>query len=298
MKILVTGSRGQLGYELQQFAASFPQGRFVFVDIDELDITDGDEVMEFVSLHRPEFIINTAAYTAVDRAEDEPVAAERVNAFAVGHLVKAAFSVNAYLLHVSTDYVFDGKKTEPYVETDAVNPLSVYGRTKLEGERAVQSYKRGIVVRTSWLYSSTGNNFVRTMLRLGGERDSVRVVNDQVGSPTYAADLAAALLRIVAKVAVQPGLFEAGIFHYTNAGACSWYEFAEKIMHGGQCDCRVEPCTTEDYPTKARRPAHSVLGCGKIQRVYDVVAPAWDDALKRCLKAIIAKQDAGKNENL
>ncbi|MDR1680803.1 MAG: dTDP-4-dehydrorhamnose reductase [Prevotellaceae bacterium] len=294
MKILVTGSKGQLGYALQSLAAHFPQWRFVFVDIDELDITAGDEVMEFTGLHRPDIIINTAAYTAVDKAEDEPAAAEQVNAFAAGNLVKAAFAVNAYLLHISTDYVFDGEATAPYQETDAVNPLSVYGRTKLEGERAVLSYNRGMVVRTSWLYSPGGNNFVRTMLRLGCEQDHLRVVADQTGSPTFAADLAVALLRITEQIAAEPKRFDAGIFHYANAGACSWYEFAKKIMHWGKCSCRVEPCTTADYPTKARRPRNSVLDCNKIQRVYGVAIPAWEDALKRCLKAMNAPQSASE----
>jgi dTDP-4-dehydrorhamnose reductase len=297
MKILVTGSNGQLGYELRQLATQFPQGRFVFADIEELDITSSDEVMSFVCLHQPAFIINAAAYTAVDNAEDNPAAARQVNAVAVGHLVKAAFAVNAYLLHISTDYVFDGKKTTPYLETDAVNPLSVYGQTKLEGEHAVQSYKRGLVVRTSWLYSSVGTNFVRTMLRLGCERASVRVVSDQVGSPTYAADLAAALYRIIGQTAEQPALFVPGIFHYANANTCSWYEFAKKIMYWSKCACQVEPCTTDDYPTKARRPAHSMLDCGKIQQTYGVVAPLWENALRRCLKTLNGNPKAAKNEN-
>jgi dTDP-4-dehydrorhamnose reductase len=289
-KILVTGSKGQLGYELQQASVHFPQRSFLFVDIDELDITNRDEVREFVEQHRPQFIINAAAYTAVDAAEDNPALAEQVNAFAVGNLVTATFAVNAYLLHLSTDYVFDGRKTSPYVETDAVHPTSVYGATKLEGEQAVLSYNRGLIVRTSWLYSPVGNNFVRTMLRLGAERERVSVVADQVGSPTYAADLARALLHIVELVAEQPKRFVPGLFHYANAGACSWYEFAKQIMHTGKRRCRVGPCTTADYPTRAARPLYSVLECRKIRDTYGVDCPAWDDGLQRCFQAMNSQQ--------
>jgi dTDP-4-dehydrorhamnose reductase len=284
MKVLITGGKGQLGRALQAAAARFPQLSLLMTDVEELNITNRNEVAEFMELHRPAFIINAAAYTAVDKAEDERPLAELVNAVAVGNLVAAALPVNAYLLHVSTDYVFDGKKTTPYVETDPVNPLSVYGETKLEGEQAALSYKRGMVVRTAWLYSAAGANFLTTMLRLGAERKELKVVNDQFGSPTHAADLAEALLQIVAQVAEAPRRFTHGVFHYTNAGACSWYDFARLIMEKSQSACRVLPCTTAEYPTKAHRPQYSVLNCEKIKQVYGVTAPDWQDALLRELR--------------
>lgn len=279
MKILITGSKGQLGKALQAAAARFPQLALVATDVEELNITKRNEVIEFVELHRPGCIINAAAYTAVDKAEDERPLAELVNAVAVGYLVAAALPVGAYLLHVSTDYVFDGAKTTPYLETDPVNPLSVYGETKLEGEQAVLSYKRGMVVRTAWLYSAAGANFLTTMLRLGAERKELKVVNDQFGSPTSAGDLADALLQIAAQIADAPQRFTHGIFHYTNAGVCSWYDFARQIMENSKCPCRVLPCTTAEYPTKAHRPQYSVLNCEKIKNIYGVTTPSWQEAL-------------------
>ncbi|MDR3132959.1 MAG: dTDP-4-dehydrorhamnose reductase [Prevotellaceae bacterium] len=289
MKVLLTGSKGQLGSALQAAVARFPQLSLIVTDVEELNITNRNEVMEFVELHRPGFIINAAAYTAVDKAEDERPLAELVNAVAVGHLVAAALPVGAYLLHVSTDYVFDGSKTTPYLETDPVNPLSAYGETKLEGEQAALSYKRGMVVRTAWLYSPAGANFLTTMLRLGAERKELKVVNDQFGSPTSATDLAEALLQIIAQIADAPQRFSHGIFHYTNAGACSWYDFAQQIMEKGNCPCRVLPCTTADYPVKARRPQYSVLNCEKIKNVYGITAPHWLEALSRELNGLNPK---------
>jgi len=285
-KVLVTGSKGQLGRELQRVAATFPQLSFIYTDVDELNITKGDDAREFMELHRPAFIINTAAYTAVDKAEDEHDAAALLNGIAVGNLVKAAFVVNAHLLHISTDYVFDGNKKTPYVETDMINPLSVYGQTKLEGERAVASYNKGMTVRTAWLYAAEGNNFVNTMLRLGAERTELSVVNDQYGSPTYAGDLANTLLQIITNVAVQPKAFVPGMYHYTNEGMCTWYDFAERIMQLGQRSCKVLPCTTDDYPTKAHRPQYSVLNCEKIKQTYGISIPTWENALTRCFEKI------------
>jgi dTDP-4-dehydrorhamnose reductase len=289
MKVLVTGSNGQLGKELQKAAGRYPKLSLIYTDIAELNITKRSNVEEFITLHRPDFIINTAAYTAVDKAEDERPQAAQINAVAVGNLVAAALSVNTYLLHISTDYVFDGAKTTPYVETDTVNPLSVYGQTKLEGEQAVLSYKRGMVVRTAWLYAAAGANFLNTMLRFSAERKELSVVNDQFGAPTYAADLADALLQIVAQIADTPKKFQHGIYHYTNAGVCSWYDFAVRIMALGNRDCRVLPCTTAEYPTKAHRPPYSVLNTEKIQNVYGIVPPAWEDGLKRCLDIVYRK---------
>jgi dTDP-4-dehydrorhamnose reductase len=284
MKVLVTGSNGQLGKELQKAAKHFPQLSFIYTDIGELDITKRDEVLSFMERYQPQFIINAAAYTAVDKAEDEPLQAELLNAVATGNLVTGAFSVNAHLLHVSTDYVFDGKKKTPYLETDPINPLSVYGATKVEGEQAVLSYKWGMVIRTAWLYSAGGNNFLQTILRLGKERQELRVVNDQFGAPTYAADLASAILQVTAQVAAQPKHFINGIYHYTNAGMCSWFDFARHIIKlAGLATC-VRPCCSEEYPTKAHRPAYSVLGTDRIRQTYGLVIPSWEDGLKRCFK--------------
>ena len=283
MKILVTGSKGQLGNALQAAGARFPQLTMIATDVEELNITNRNEVAEFVEMHRPGCIINAAAYTAVDKAEDERPLAELVNAVATGHLVAVALPVGAYLLHVSTDYVFDGNKTTPYLETDPVNPLSVYGETKLEGEQAVLSYKRGLVVRTAWLYSAAGTNFLTTMLRLGATHKELKVVNDQFGSPTSAGDLADALLQIAAQIADAPQRFTHGIFHYTNAGACSWYDFAQQIMEKGNRPCRVLPCTTAEYPTKARRPQYSVLNCDKIKNIYGITPPPWQEALAKVI---------------
>jgi dTDP-4-dehydrorhamnose reductase len=283
MKVLITGGKGQLGRALQAAVVRFPQLSLIVTDVEELNITNRNKVVEFVELQHPAFIINAAAYTAVDKAEDERPLARLINAVAVGNIVAAALPVNACLLHVSTDYVFDGKKTTPYVEIDPVNPLSVYGKTKLEGEQIALSYRRSMVVRTAWLYSMTGVNFLTTMLRLGAERKELKVVSDQFGSPTHAADLADTLLQIVAQVAESPHRFTHGVFHYAGAGACSWYNFARQIMKKGKCPCRVLPCTTAEYPTKARRPQYSVLNCEKIKTIYGITAPDWRAALKAAL---------------
>ena len=288
-KILVTGSNGQLGNELQVAAKAFPQFSFIFADIEELNIAKSGDVAAFLDKHQPNYIINTAGYTAVDKAEEERHHAMLANAVAVGNLVTSALTIGAYLLHISTDYVFDGKKTTPYVETDAVNPISVYGETKLKGEEMILSYQRGLIIRTAWLYSSFGNNFVKTMLRLSTEKSELRVVNDQIGTPTYAADLALALLQIIDKSSSQPRGFINGIFHYVNEGVCTWFDFAQKIMDFGNRLTVIKPCTTADYPTKATRPPYSVLSKEKIKQAYGVNIPTWENALKRCLKVLNEK---------
>ena len=283
--ILITGSKGQLGRNIQQAAAkSFPHFSFVCADVNELDITQAAAVHNFCAQHQPKFIINCAAYTAVDKAEDEAEKAAAVNTGAVMNLTKAAASINAFLLHISTDYVFDGNTNMPYTEKDAVNPLSVYGKTKLAGEQAALTYARSMVVRTAWLYAAEGNNFVNTMLRLGNERTSVNVVSDQYASPTYAYDLAKTLLKIVDKVNLNPAAFRSGIYHFTNEGTCSWFDFAKKIMELGQCNCVVNPISSAAYPTSAHRPKYSVLNKEKIKQTYGVRISSWEDGLIRCLK--------------
>ncbi len=282
--ILIIGSKGQLGRDIQRAAADFPHIELLCTDVDELDITQVDAVRNFCIRHRPQFIVNCAAYTAVDKAEDEPEKAFSINAAAVQHLTEAAASIDAFLLHISTDYVFDGTSSSPYTEKDAVNPLSVYGKTKLAGEQAALAYEKSMVIRTAWLYTAEGNNFVNTMLRLGAERTDINVVNDQYGSPTYAFDLASALLKIIGLIQTNPATFQGGVYHFTNEGVCTWFDFATNIMEIGQRKCTVHPVTTAEYPTKAHRPTYSVLNKEKIKQIYSLAIPSWEDALVRCFQ--------------
>jgi dTDP-4-dehydrorhamnose reductase len=280
--ILVTGSNGQLGTALHNISGRFAGFKFHFTDIDTLDMLDRPAVGEAVESLRIDAVINCAAYTAVDRAEDDADACMRVNRDAVRNIGEAAASAGARVIHVSTDYVFDGKNTRPYREDDATNPSSVYGKSKLAGEQALLSACPGaVIIRTAWLYSETGNNFVRTMLRLGAERDAVNVVADQRGAPTYAADLAGAIMTVVTS-----GQFVPGIYHYSNEGICTWYDFAVKIFEHAGVKCRVHPVTTSEYPTRAARPAYSVLDKAKIRETWGVATPEWEDSLKKCLHNI------------
>ncbi len=284
IKVLITGCKGQLGRDLQHCAAGYPDLELLCTDVDTLDLCQSPSVKNYINGHRPHFIINCAAYTAVDKAEEDEERAFALNAYVVEHLVAAASIVNAKLIHISTDYVFDGRNEHPYLESDPVNPQSVYGISKLAGEKAALSYAHSMVVRTAWLYTADGNNFVNTMLRLGAERKDINVVSDQVGSPTYAADLADALLRIIMKTANKETDFVPGVYHYTNEGHCSWYEFAQRIMELGHRHCTTHPISTDQYPTAARRPAYSILSKEKIKSTYGIEIPAWDDALQRCFQ--------------
>ncbi|MDR3236851.1 MAG: dTDP-4-dehydrorhamnose reductase [Prevotellaceae bacterium] len=288
-KILITGCNGQLGRDLQAAAARYSALQLLCTDVHNLNLTDNRAVMDYATAHHPDFIINCAAYTAVDKAEDEEEKAFAVNSLAVQNLACAAEKTNARLIHISTDYVFDGRHADPYAEDDCTNPQSAYGRSKLAGEKAALSHLQTMVVRTAWLYTAEGNNFVNTMLRLGAERTDVNVVNDQYGSPTYAADLAETLLCIIDKVTHREKLFTPGIYHYTNEGVCSWYDFAQRIMQLGQRRCTVHPITTAEYPTKAVRPQYSVLSKEKIKTNYGIVVPTWDEALQRCMRLITDK---------
>ena len=288
-KVLITGCNGQLGRDLQESAQGYPDLQPLYTDIDTLDLTQGSNVQDYINKQRPDFIVNCAAYTAVDKAEDEEELAILLNAKAVGNLATAAQQVSAIFIHISTDYVFDGKKTTPYLETDLVNPQSAYGRSKLMGEKAALAYKRSMVIRTSWLYTAAGNNFVNTMLRLGAERSELNVVSDQRGTPTYAADLANAIWSIISKIDKGEKPFTAGIYHYSNEGECSWFEFAQRIMALGQRSCAVHPINSSQYPTKAARPAYSVLSKEKIKTTYGLRIPAWDEALARCFQKINIK---------
>lgn len=280
--LLITGANGQLGSEMRRLAAEHPQFGYHFTDSTELDITDRRAVMAYVEEHPVDCIVNCAAYTAVDRAEDDHEACRLLNALAPGYLADAAQAYGAALVHVSTDYVFDGTQHVPYVETDPTCPATVYGRTKLEGEREVLSRcRRAMVVRTAWLYSSFGNNFVKTMLRLGREKESLGVIFDQVGTPTYARDLAEAIFAALCQGIVP------GVYHFSNEGVCSWYDFTKAIHRlAGITTCRVRPLHTAEYPAKAPRPHYSVLDKTKIKQTYGIEIPHWEESLARCLKEL------------
>lgn len=279
--ILVTGSNGQLGSELQSLAPAHDETcRFFFTDVAELDITDRQAVYSFVEQNRISVIVNCAAFTAVDKAESEPERCNLLNHIAPGYLAEAIASVGGTMIQISTDYVFDGTSCKPYKEEDITNPQTVYGRTKLAGEESViRTCAGSMVIRTAWLYSTYGNNFVKTMLRLGKERDKLGVVADQIGTPTYARDLAKAILTVIEK-GIKPG-----VYHFANEGTSSWYDFTKAIhrMEGIE-DCEVSPIHTEDYPVPAKRPHYSVLDKTKIKQTYELDIRWWEDALKDCLK--------------
>lgn len=278
-KILVTGSNGQLGKELRKLASAWPQYEFIFLGREDLPIHHFEMVRQYFSVYHPAFLVNCAAYTAVDRAEQEKDLAMQVNGEAVGVLAAVCKENNCRFIHISTDYVFDGTARTPYREDAATSPQSVYGASKLEGERqALQLNRESVIIRTSWVYSEFGKNFVRTMIRLMQERDQLNVVNDQVGSPTYAADLAEAILQIIAAPEWKPG-----IYHYSNEGIISWYEFAVAIREMTGAECRVNPITTAEYPTDAKRPAYSVLDKSKIRQAYPVKIKDWKVSLAVCL---------------
>lgn len=280
--ILVTGANGQLGNSLRLLADRYAGFNFLFTDVDTLDITDPAAVKAMVKDNQVNYIINCAAYTAVDKAEDDEALCRRINTYAVGVLGEAAREAGARMIHVSTDYVFSGTSYCPYKETDDTRPLSVYGRTKLAGEETLQEVcPDAVIIRTAWLYSEYGNNIVKTVLRLGKERDELRFVFDQVGSPTYAGDLAAAILSVVA--AGEKDAFVPGIYHFSNEGVCSWYDFTVKILEIAGIDCRVFPIETKDYPTKAVRPPYSVLNKSKIKDTYGVAIPHWESSLRICM---------------
>lgn len=287
MNVLVTGSYGQLGRALQDIALNDDHHHWLFTDIDTLDITNPFEVKQCFTSKGIDVCINCAAYTAVDQAEDEPEAAFRVNASAPKILADACLDSRALLIHVSTDYVFDGQSTVPYPVDTPVNPQSVYGRTKAEGEKFIrESGCNHIIVRTAWLYSTTGKNFVKTMLQLGDTRNEINVVNDQRGCSTYAPDLAEALVTLMNLYSTQD-IHET--FHFTNEGNITWYDFACSIMKIGEKPCTVNPITSDQYPAKAHRPSYSVLDLSKIKEATGINIPFWKDSLAKCIKEIIIK---------
>lgn len=283
--VLVTGANGQLGNSIHARIGQYPGYNFLFTDIDTLDICDKEAVREYVLEKDVQYILNCAAYTAVDKAEENAELCMRINRDAVRNLGEAAHAVGAKVIHVSTDYVFDGTNCCPYLESDATCPVSVYGRTKLAGEQALMEVcPDSVIIRTAWLYSEYGNNFMKTVLRLGKERDELRFIFDQVGTPTYAGDLAIAMLTVLEQAEV--GKFIPGIYHFSDEGVCSWYDFTVKILQIAGMEKRVIPIETKDYPTPARRPHYSVLNKGKIKSTYGLTIPHWETSLVHCMKGI------------
>lgn len=286
MNILVTGANGQLGCEMQRLGAVSPNN-YIFTDVAELDVTDAGAVLRAAEQTRAEAIVNCAAYTNVERAEEDEVMADRLNRLAPANLAAAAAATGATLIHISTDYVFDGTAHTPYTEQAPTAPLGVYGRTKLAGEQAVEasgcSY---LILRTAWLYSAFGNNFLKTMLRLTAERESLNVVFDQIGTPTYAGDLA---LGIFSVIEGQQFRGNEGLYHFSDEGVSSWYDFAVEIAAAaGHDKCRIEPCHTAEYPSKAPRPAYSVLDKSKFKTTFGIEIPHWRESMLYCLKTMQA----------
>ena len=282
MNILVTGANGQLGNEMQVLARENLQHTYFFTDVQELDICDEQAVYAYVSEHKIDIIVNCAAYTAVDKAEDNVELCDKLNNIAPGYLARAAQANGAAMIQVSTDYVFDGTAHNPYTEEEPTCPASVYGSTKLAGEQNVMDHcEKAMVIRTAWLYSIYGNNFVKTMIRLGQERDSLGVIFDQIGTPTYANDLAQAIFAAINKGVVR------GIYHFSDEGVCSWYHFTIAIHRlAGIASCKVKPLHTADYPAKAPRPHYSVLDKTKIKDTFGIEIPHWEESLKRCINQL------------
>lgn len=282
-KILVTGANGQLGSELKDILGANNE-QVLYTDVAQLDITKLDLVHAFIKEHKVTDIINCAAYTAVDKAETDQDIAYMVNCIAPKNLATVAAEENCRLIHVSTDYVFSGEACTPYVESDPTSPLGVYGRTKLAGEDAVtDSGCDAVIIRTSWLYSAYGNNFVKTMMRLGKERDQLNVVFDQVGTPTYAGDLAAAIVKLIQSEELAD---VSGLYHFSNEGVCSWYDFAQEIMDQENITCNVQPILSSQYPTPVRRPSFSVLDKAKIKKDFNITIPYWKHSLVMCLRKL------------
>ena len=282
MVVLVTGSSGQLGQSLQFIAPNYPQIDFVFCDSKTLDITNLENCNQVFDKYKPNFCINAAAYTAVDKAESEPEKAFAINVIGAKNLAEVSKKFDTILLHISTDFVFDGNKKSPYYEQDLPNPTGVYGQTKLDGEKVIQDVlEKHFIVRTSWVYSQFGNNFMKTMLRLASERDSISVVNDQIGTPTNAVDLAEVLVAMILKTHnSQLVTFNFGIYNFSNEGQCSWYDFAQKIFEINNITINLLPIPTTSFPTPAKRPSFSVLDKSKIKKTFNIDIMNWEKCLK------------------
>lgn len=290
-QVLVTGSVGQLGQSIQTIPRDYSGFQFTFVDREELDLSNPSEIKAYFKKNDFDIVINCAAYTAVDKAESETELADKINHLAVKQLAEIAKQNNSALIHISTDYVFNGENHRPYIEADATDPQSIYGATKLKGELAFQKTNpMGCVIRTSWVYSEFGQNFVKTMQRLGRERDTLNVIYDQIGSPTYACDLAQAILHIIQQPFINTEQSaDKKVFHFSNEGVCSWYDFAKTIFEMSHIDCQVSPIETIDYPTPAKRPHYSLLNKSKIKSTFELEIPYWKDALQKCINNLQEK---------
>ena len=281
MNILVTGGDGQLGSSLKKFSNEYKDYVFTFIDVNDLDLTDTPAMVDYIRKHHPDIIINCAAYTAVDKAESEPEKAMGINATVPGEMAKVCAREGIRLVHISTDYVFDGKSYIPYKETDPVNPVSKYAKSKQEGEKLILEHDvKGVIIRTSWLYSEYGQNFTKTILKRGKELGKLRVVYDQIGGPTYAGDLARAILEILPAIAKTGNM---DIYHYANEGVISWYDFASAIVELSGIECVLEPIETKDYPTPTARPAYSVFNKDKFKSHFGLKIPYWRSSLKTCI---------------
>lgn len=284
MKILVTGANGQLGSEIQSLASKYPAFHFIFTDLDNLDIKDYKAVENFVKKNKPEVLINCAAYNAVDKAEEEGEEAMVLNAKAVKNLAELSTKQKFFLVHISTDFVFDGKAFKPYTENDTANPLSVYAKSKFDGEiEIIFNTKKAVIIRTSWLYSSYGHNFVKTILRLAKAQEHIQVIYDQIGTPTYAADLAKALLDALPQMIKSKSV---DIYNYANEGAASWYDFAKAIVKIADIKCNIKPIEGKEFNSKALRPHYSVLNKARFKKTFNQDIPHWYDSLELCLKKI------------
>lgn len=281
-RVLITGANGQLGHEMRNVLDGDDRFEAIFTDVAELDICDAEAVNRAVADNRVDYIVNCAAYTQVDKAEDNVELCRKINATAVENLARAAAACGARMIHVSTDYVFNGRGYRPYTEDMTPDPQSVYGSTKLEGEQALMRLcPQSAIIRTAWLYSPYGNNFVKTMMRLGTERDELSVVADQIGTPTCAADLARAILAVLTAETFVPG-----IYHFSDEGACSWYDFTVAIHRLAGITCRVKPIRSDEYPSRAHRPFYSVLDKSKIKQTYGITIPHWYESLSHCIEIL------------
>lgn len=281
-RVLITGANGQLGHEMRNVLNGDDRFEAIFTDVAELDICDAEAVNRAVADNRVDYIVNCAAYTQVDKAEDNVELCRKINATAVENLARAAAACGARMIHVSTDYIFNGRGYRPYTEDMTPDPQSVYGSTKLEGEQALMRLcPQSAIIRTAWLYSPYGNNFVKTMMRLGTERDELSVVADQIGTPTCAADLARAILAVLTAETFVPG-----IYHFSDEGACSWYDFTVAIHRLAGITCRVKPIRSDEYPSRAHRPFYSVLDKSKIKQTYGITIPHWYESLSHCIEIL------------
>ena len=287
--ILVTGKDGQLGFELHQLQTKFSNNfDFLFVGRNELDLSKPETISLFIKKYQPKFLINCAAYTAVDKAETESDLAFIINAASPQEMAKACNEINCQFIHISTDYVFDGDKKTPYQTFDKTNPINVYGKSKAKGEELIlEQNPQSIIIRTSWVYSSHGKNFVKTMMKLMNEKEEINVVEDQIGNPTYARDLAETIMQIVLKLNNQKGFKHSSIYHYSNTGNISWFQFAEAIQETLQSNCKVNPIPSSSFPTPAKRSGYSVMDCTTIQKDFDIEIINWQTSLKKLISLIV-----------